>query len=673
MKRLILLNAFLILILAPLKSFSAVIEGVVLFENGPVEDSCVSAYSSFRDIEKGTPSFVSATGEKKGFYKLDLPPGTYFLIASGQSYGKKYFSYHGANPIKIEYKNLWIPFMAVSETAVSLKESSSTKLSGKVLFKNNPVKNAHVSIYPLAAGSFRGMGFLTSTTDDNGIFSMGIEPGEYVVIARKRTGNSGMTPLEKGDLFCYPAANPVNIAELKEIQVEIPCYPKDDLKAFLNEDAYPALLVKKSDVNSMRFRENTINEARDLFRIKGRATDLMGNPVKDLYVMAYKGKPSDMFQMHYVRTMPDYMVRADEKGNYSIDAAAGAYYLVARQLVGEAPVKGEYYGLYEANANHLFIINDKSHDAVNIFVNRVMAEEQQRDKSIDPESVIRNYEYKGDIVIDKNTEWSGKITINGIIHVARGAILTIDPGTTVRFKKVDRTRDGVGDAMIKVSGRLEALGSAIRPIRFTSAETTPDKADWSYLLFFVSGDESIISHCIFEYAFSGVQAHFSKVVIKDSVFRDNYEGIRFGRADLRIDHNDIFDNTYGVRHTRVEEPVEITHNNIRNNGVGIFLVPSNQNIVDFSDTFDKKDAIARKQFIVTYNNIAYNTEYNYRMGERQGYDIMIKENWWGMEQEKQIIDTIFDENEDSSLGSVIYKPYLVSPAKDAGAIRGGVL
>lgn len=663
---------------------SAVIEGVVLSENGPLNDSKVQAYISFQDIKKGIPAYVSAPGKKEGFFKIELPSGIYYLTASGRTGDKKYFSYHGANPVKVQNKNLWVPFMAVPETAVNVKESASAKLSGKVLFKGAPVKGAQVSIYPVPAltlnsellvpnSVFRGMGFLTNTTDNNGGFSMSIEPGEYVVIARKRLSSSGMPPLEKGDLFCYLADNPVTLTDSIEAQVEIPCYPKDDLKAFLNEDAYTAILVKKSDADSIRFRENKLHAAQDVFMIKGRATDLEGNPVKDLYVMAYRGKTPDMFQMHYVRTMPDYMARADEKGYYSIEVTEGAYYLVARQLAGEAPVKGEYYGLYEANANHAVIMNEKSHDAVNIYVSRVMRESKKKSEvrnQKSKEKKVSNHEYKGDVVICKNTVWERDILISGIVHVARGVTLTIAPGTTVRFKKIDRTGDGVGDSMIKVSGRLKAQGSAKRPIKFTSAETTPDKADWSYLLFFVSGDESILRYCIFEYAFTGVQVHFSKAVIEDSVFRNNYEGIRFGRADLRIEHNDIFDNTYGIRHTRIEEPVEITYNNIRNNGVGIFLVPSNQNIVGFSNTFDKKGGLPRKQFIVTYNNISYNTEYNFRLGERQGYDILLSDNWWGSDRDENIKNAIYDENIDVSLGGVIYKPFYNAPVKNAGAGKG---
>jgi hypothetical protein len=247
--------------------------------------------------------------------------------------------------------------------------------------------------------------------------------------------------------------------------------------------------------------------------------------------------------------------------------------------------------------------------------------------------------------------------------------LTIRPGTTVLFKRVDKNRDGVGDGKIIVSGKLTAKGLPDNMIRFTSAEAEPHKMDWSYLLFFVSGDENIVEHCMFENAFTGIQVHFSKAVITDSIFTKNHEGIRFGRTELQIEHNDIFDNTYGIRYTRLEGPVKITYNDIRNNSVGIFHVPSNQNIVDFSETFSEKEIFHPHQPVVRHNNISYNEDYNFRLGERQGYDILLKDNWWGSKKDRAIRNAIYDGKNDSTLGSVVYEPYFETPVNNAGARR----
>ncbi len=659
---------------SPDLSSSAVIEGIVLSEKGPIEDSQVFAYDTYRDYIDSKASYVSVKGDNKGFFKMELPPGRYYLVSTGNSNGTKYFSYHGANPVEITDTDLWIPFMALQRTSEIIDESSASGLSGRITYKGAPVQGAQVSIYPVTDLNFRGMGFLTSTTNDEGSFNMLSEPGEYVIVARKRMDFSGLRPLRKGDLFCYYAGNPVTVTASGVKQIEIPCYPKDDLKAFLDEKAYPAIMVKKVGEDSIRFREKKIEKIADALSIKGRVTDLKGNPIKDLYVMAYKGKPEQMFQMLYVRTMPDYLARTDDEGFYTINTEGkGSYYLLARDLIGEAPAKGENYGLYEENANHSVVVEKDPIDNVNILVSKVMAE---KDKGQDVgganrPSLIYNYFYDVDTVINKDTAWSGYIIIKGTVHVARKATLTVNPGTVVMFRKIDRDHDGVGDSKITVSGRLLAQGAPGDMIRFTSAEDRPDKMDWAYLLFFVSGDEGIVKYSTFEYSFTGVQVHFSKAIITDSIFTKNHEGIRFGRTELRIEHNDIHDNAYGIRHTRLEGPVEIAYNNIRDNDVGIFLVPSNQNILDFSATFDRKDSLNQYQPVVTHNNIAYNVLYNYRLGEREGYDILLRDNWWGSMGEADIPGTIYDGKTDKTLGNVIYKPYLKSPAESAGIRKGG--
>jgi hypothetical protein len=395
-------------VFSPELSSSAIVEGIVLSEKGPVADSRVYAYDTFKDMVNGEPSFVSVKGDKAGFFKLELPPGRYYFISKGNSAGRQYFSYHGANPIIVEDRNLWIPFMALPQKKGFIKDSSSTRLSGNVTFKQKPVQNAQVSIYPLSDISFRGMGFLTSTTDYNGFFSLRPEPDTYVIVARKRKNFMGLRPLKKGDLFCYFASNPVRVKASSETYIEIPCYPKDDLKTFLNEDVYPSILVKKSGEDSIRFRESKIEKPASILEIKGRVTDLHANPMKNMYVKAYQGKSTQMFKMLYIRTMPEYMVKTDEQGYYLMNVEEkGTYYIVARELIGQAPEKDEYYGLYEDNANHAVELAEESVDGVDIVVSRVMAEVGKMQGVRGDKLVIGNYEYSENTVINEDTVWNG--------------------------------------------------------------------------------------------------------------------------------------------------------------------------------------------------------------------------------------------------------------------------
>ena len=653
-------------LLSPRPSSAAVVEGVVLCDSGPVEHPQVRAYASLRDSAGGVPLFRSLSLAKPGQYIIELPPGKYYLTASGTLHGKDYFSFHGANPVTVAEEKLWLPFTTTPRVAAVVKDAESTRLSGVVTFKGKPVTEAQVSLYAAADGQFKGMGLLTRTTGADGSFSFTPEAGDYVVVARKRLASKGDMPLKRGDLFCYLADNPLPLAVAKETRVEIPCHPKDDLQAFLEAGTQ----VRRSNAELARFREKKPPQDGQ-FTIEGQVTDLQGRPMEGFLVTAYKGKPGQIFQMHFLRLMSDHMARTDEHGRFIIGIREkGDYYLVARELSGESPLKGELYGLYEGNADHAVTV-ERSVGNADITVGRVMTEPSRQPAAGYVDRAPLSKSYLEDTVISRDTEWRGEVVVAGRVLVKRGVTLTIMPGTTVRFRRIDRNRDGIGDGEIRVLGRLVARGTPGRRIRFTSAERHPAKGDWSYLLLFTSGEENMVEYCIFEYAFTGLQSHFSRGVIRDSIFRKNREGIRFGRAELRIEHNTIVGNGCGIRHTRLEGPVTIAYNTLRDNDVGIFFVPSSQNTVDFSP--QRYEVAARFEMLplIIHNNIGNNRKYNYQLGERQGYDIKLGKNWWGAAALTDIYAMIFDNNRDRTLGKVYVRPYLRAPVRGAGA-RGGI-
>ncbi len=72
------------------------------------------------------------------------------------------------------------------------------------------------------------------------------------------------------------------------------------------------------------------------------------------------------------------------------------------------------------------------------------------------------------------TEANSPYVINGIIDVAPGAKLIIQPGTVVKFNT---------NAGILVEGELDAVGTADNQITFTSNQVSPQKGDWSGIYF----------------------------------------------------------------------------------------------------------------------------------------------------------------------------------------------
>jgi hypothetical protein len=56
--------------------------------------------------------------------------------------------------------------------------------------------------------------------------------------------------------------------------------------------------------------------------------------------------------MFVLRLKTEQMTRTDAKGFFRLELRSGHYYLVARERIGDAPVAGEYYGIYEGAPNH---------------------------------------------------------------------------------------------------------------------------------------------------------------------------------------------------------------------------------------------------------------------------------------------------------------------------------
>ena len=253
--------------LHPVLSYSATIEGVVLYDKGLLDTSQVSAYKKYSDIINAAPAYTSSPGDKPGYYKLQLPAGIYYITASGKLNNREFFSYHGANPFRIEEGKLWLPFMTTPKTPASAKDSASAGIYGMVKFNGKPVDDAQVTLYSPDNTFFKGRGLLSSATGPDGTFRFAPEPGEYVIVARKRTAFKGTGPLSKGDLFCYFAGNPVRAAVMKETVIELECYPKGDLKGFLKEEAVsinrPATdITKFKDIEEKR-KEIQVDKKRE--------------------------------------------------------------------------------------------------------------------------------------------------------------------------------------------------------------------------------------------------------------------------------------------------------------------------------------------------------------------------------------------------------------------------
>jgi parallel beta-helix repeat protein len=274
--------------------------------------------------------------------------------------------------------------------------------------------------------------------------------------------------------------------------------------------------------------------------------------------------------------------------------------------------------------------------------------------------------YLKEQIIKKDMTWSGRIIIDGVVVIGRAATLTIKPGAAIRFQRNDRDQDGIGDSELRVLGGIRAEGTAAEPITFASAASDPAPRDWSYLLIYTSGRINRINFCEFRHGFSGLQVQFSTASVKNSLFTDNHEGLRFGRADLAVENNRFTNNHIGIRFTRMEGPVIIENNEITGNRTGIFLVPSGQNIQDFFEPDRGGRAWNTGRLRISNNNIYANSAYNMSLGEKQLWNLDMAGNYWGTADRELIATGIFDRNRDETLGRVIYQPFAAARISTAG-------
>jgi len=374
-----LLLAMLLGIIAEDLAEAGVVEGVVFSEHGPAAEARVFAYSSYEDLVANRVSSKSEPGSKAGQYTLQLKPGTYYLVARAQLENRQFFSYHGVNPINVSDEYRWLPFLLVEESSATCSTGSKQGLSGQVIYKGQPVSGGVVSVYPWQDGKFRGMGLLTNTLDENGGFTFALESGNYVLIARKKQDIRGMGPVKQGDMFCYPSANPITVAEGQLCTIQINCYPRDNLDLFLNDDAVNPQGRKhdsrrQASLYDLQPAETPAPIVATPTRISGRITDPSGLPRPGLVITAYPANGLDLFQMHIVRLITNDMGRSGIDGRFIIELEKGGdYYIVAREKVGEAPDRGELYGLYEGTVNHaVTVIQGENLSGVDVVVDRIM-------------------------------------------------------------------------------------------------------------------------------------------------------------------------------------------------------------------------------------------------------------------------------------------------------------
>jgi len=303
------------------------IDGRLVFDGGPYFGGKVSAFAS--PELTGEPVRRSGESSIDGIYFMDLPPGKYYLAASG---GGELWSWCGQNPVIVQKnKRNWIGFVLnrwEKPDYVPYADGGSFdgNVSGQVVMDGSPVEGVTVSLYLDASDAFRGAGYIRAMpTGADGRFEMDLVPeGKYYLIARKRVTGNPVGPMEKGDLISYYMYNPIRVEGGRSVILKLP------------------LMVKRKDAD--------IHAAGSTGRqpgFSGTVSGKDGKPVSGVHVFVYHEPEMGHYKPAAISTS------TDEKGSYVIyTTAPGRYYVGARTSYGDSPAPGEYFGFFNGSPDH---------------------------------------------------------------------------------------------------------------------------------------------------------------------------------------------------------------------------------------------------------------------------------------------------------------------------------
>lgn len=146
--------------------------------------------------------------------------------------------------------------------------------------------------------------------------------------------------------------------------------------------------------------------------------------------------------------------------------------------------------------------------------------------------------------ISQDETWSGTITVTESIFIPKGKTLKILPGTTIKFKH-SRNYKNPNKLSLEAQGRLLAVGTKDKLIRFTSDAKIPQNGDWSMIRLF-GKTKSRIKYAIIEFGQQGVNLWKSDAVIAHSIVRwNNWEGLYAESYSTPIiEYNRVYQNGY---------------------------------------------------------------------------------------------------------------------------------
>ncbi len=296
------------------------VEGRVSWQGRGIAGALVEAYTQ-PDLNPGVPPAAEGPTGEDGRFRLDLPPGRYWLWARatvpGAGRPRRLRGAGTANPVEVPAGGTAGTDIPLSDPSglASSSGSAGTGVAGAV--SGSPPRETMVYAYPGDRTRPTGPGFAAAAApDDAGRFRLDLTPGPYTLAARWRRSGEPHGALKPGD----------RVAETR-VRVEAGAY---------------------SDVGVLELRPLDPGTWQRMWRaspegdtwIEGTVVDGDGAPAPGLWVLAFTdprmaGRPAAL-------SPP-----TDSAGRFRLYLPGpGVYVLGARSRLGGPAEPGERIGAY---------------------------------------------------------------------------------------------------------------------------------------------------------------------------------------------------------------------------------------------------------------------------------------------------------------------------------------
>jgi hypothetical protein len=178
----------------------------------------------------GEDAVASATADDAGTFRLDVPPGRYFVVGRAESAAGALFAFPGKNPLSVslgETAETGLPGVTVTADAGPVvTKASRPSIVVRATRDGVPVPGVTVQASRPDAPDFRGPGEASAVTGPDGTATLFLPPGRYILAAKRRTTGAGLGMVDEGGMFGVYPYSPVELPPGNAVSVAIPLFEK---------------------------------------------------------------------------------------------------------------------------------------------------------------------------------------------------------------------------------------------------------------------------------------------------------------------------------------------------------------------------------------------------------------------------------------------------------------